>query len=194
MVSEERYQSAATDFRTQLTKLLNEAPDALHVAAQSEFTGGTIVKQARELGYEGPIYGEIVTAGTTALEIAGDAATGVKVIAPDIDPANNKGLEVIAKFRERYGDVTLPWFIASAYDTVYITAECLRQTHDDQDADGFRDCLYGITWSGGIGDNYSFDEDGEVVGLGNVVLEILPLVERSAENNGWKVLGTAPTE
>ena len=77
---------------------------------------------------------------------------------------------------------------------LYIAAECLRQTNDDQDADGFRDCLYGITWSGGIGDNYSFDEDGEVVGLGNVVLEILPLAERSAENNGWKVLGTAPTE
>ena len=99
-----------------------------------------------------------------------------------------------AKFRERYGYVTLPWFIASAYDTVYIAAECLRQTNDEQDADGFRDCLYGISWSGGIGDNYSFDEDGEVVSLGNVVLEILPLAERSAENNGWKVLGTAPTE
>ena len=107
VVSEERYNSDVTDFRTQLTKLLNEAPDALHIAAQSEFTAGTIVKQSRELGYEG---------------------------------------------------------------------------------------LYGITWSGGIGDNYSFDEDGEVVGLGNVVLEILPLAERSAENNGWKVLGTAPTE
>ncbi len=135
-----------------------------------------------------------MTAGATALEIAGEAATGVKVISADIDPANNKGLEVLAKFRERYGYITLPWFIVSAYDTVYIAAECLRQTNDDQDADGFRDCLYGITWSGGIGDNYSFDEDGEVVGLGNVVLEILPLAERSAENNGWKVLGTAPTE
>ena len=97
MVSEERYNSDVTDFRTQLTKLLNEAPDALHIAAQSEFTAGTIVKQARELGYEGPIYGEAVTAGATALEIAGDAATGVKVISADIDPANNKGLEVLAK-------------------------------------------------------------------------------------------------
>ena len=76
VVSEERYNSDVTDFRTQLTKLLNEAPDALHIAAQSEFTAGTIVKQARELGYEGPIYGEAVTAGATALEIAGDAATG----------------------------------------------------------------------------------------------------------------------
>ena len=55
-----------------------------------------------------------------------------------------------------------------AYDDVYITAECLRQTNDDQDADGFRDCLYAITWSGAIGDNYSFDANGEVVGLSRV--------------------------
>ena len=54
VVSEERYNSDVTDFRTQLTKLLNEAPDALHIAAQSEFTAGTIVKQARELGYGAP--------------------------------------------------------------------------------------------------------------------------------------------
>ena len=73
VVAEERYASDATDFRTQLTKLLSENPDAIHVAAQSEFTGGTILKQLRELNYDGPIYSEIVPVGATALEIAGDA-------------------------------------------------------------------------------------------------------------------------
>ena len=70
----------------------------------------------------------------------------------------------------------------------------MRRTGDDQDADGFRDCLYDITWSGAIGDNYTFDEDGEVVGLTNVVVEILPSAERNAENYGYKVLGPAPSE
>ncbi len=41
---------------------------------------------------------------------------------------------------------TLPWHLGSAYDDVYIAAECLKQIDDDQDADGFRDCLYDITW------------------------------------------------
>ena len=194
VIGEERYPSDTTDFRTQLTKLIEEEPDALHVAAQSEFAGGTIVKQARELGYEGPIYGEIVVVGTTALEIAGDAATGVKAIITDLDPANELGQNVLQRFRENYGYVTLPWYLASAYDDVYITAECLRQTGDDQDADGFRDCLYGLTWSGAIGDNYTFDENGEVVGLANVVIEVLPTTERTETNNGYRVLGAAPTE
>ncbi len=135
----------------------------------------------------------MVAAGTTALQIAGDAATGMKVITPDIDPANERGTEVLTRFLDRYGYVTLPWYVGSAYDDVYITAECLRRTYDDQDAAGFRDCLYEITWSGAIGQGYSFDEDGEVVGLTNIVAEVLPTAERTDENFGYKVLGPAPT-
>ncbi len=194
VVGEERYPSDITDFRSQLTKLINANPDALHIAAQAEFSGGTIVKQARELGFDGPIYGEVVVIGATALEVAGEAATGVKAITADLDPANQKAQEVINSFRETYNYVTLPWYLGSAYDDVYITAECLKQTGDDQDADGFRDCLYEITWSGAIGDNFSFDEKGEVVGLSNVVVEVLPASQRTEDNNGYKVLGGAPTK
>ena len=193
IVAAESYPSDTTDFRTQLTKILNANPDALHIAAQAEASGGTIIKQVRELGYDGPIYADVVPIGTTALEIAGEAATGVKAITPDLDPANAKAQEVLAAFRAEYDYITLPWFLGSAYDNVYITAECLKETGDDQDADGFRDCLYDITWSGTIGENYSFDAKGEVVGLANAVLEVLPVAERTEENGGYRVLGAAPS-
>ena len=165
VVSQESYSSDVTDFRTQLSKLFDADPDALHLAPQSEIAAGVIIKQARELGYTGPIYAETVSVGTTALEIAGESATGMKAITADLHPDNAKAQEVLANFRERYDYITLPWHLGSAYDNVYIAAECLKQTGDDQDADGFRDCLYAITWSGAIGDNYSFDANGEVVGL-----------------------------
>ncbi len=191
VVAEERYLPEVTDFRSQLTKLFAASPDALHLAPQSEFSAGTIVKQARELGYEGPIYAETISVGTTALDIAGDAATGMKAITADLDPDNEKAQEVLADFRERYNYVTLPWHLGSAFDDVYIAAECLKQTNDDQDADGFRDCMYAITWSGAIGDDYSFDSDGEVVGLSRVVVEVLPAAERTTDRK-YKVLGPAP--
>lgn len=191
VVAAEAYGSDIADFRTPLTKLFEAEPEALHIAPQSEFSAGTIMKQARELGYDGPIYAETVSMGTTALDIAGDAATGVKAITADLDPNNEKAQEVLANFRERYDYVTLPWHLGSAYDDVYITAECLRQTGDDQDADGFRDCMYGITWSGAIGNDYSFDSDGEVVGLSRVIVEVLPTAERTADRK-YKVLGPAP--
>ena len=190
----ESYSSDVIDFRSQLTKLFNENPDALLLAAQGETSGGTIVKQARELGYDGPIYSESVPTAPDALSIAGDAATGLKAIVPNPDLTSAAGNGFLANFKARYGVVaSLPWFQGSAYDDVYIAAECLKQTNDDQDADGFRDCLYGLTWSGAIGNDYSFDENGDVVGLSNVVIEILPTDERTEENLGYRVLGPAPT-
>ena len=187
VVAAEVFASDVTDFRSQLQKLFAENPDALHLSPQAEFTAGTIIKQAREVGYDGPIYAETVSVGTTALEIAGDAATGMKAVTADLDPENEKAQEVLANFRERYNYVTLPWHLGSAYDNVYIAAECLRQTGDDQDADGFRDCMYGITWSGAIGNGYSFDEQGEVVGLSRVVVEVLPATERT-DDKKYRVL------
>ena len=193
IVAQEHYASDVTDFRSQLTKIIGEEPDALHVSAQSEFTGGTIIKQVRELGWDGPIYTEIVAAGPTAQEIAGDAITGAKGIASaGLDPSNTKAMKVLADFQERYGYIVFPWYLGSAYDDVYITAECLKQTNDDQDADGFRDCLYDITWSGTIGENYGFDANGEVEDLANVVVEVLPVSERTADNQGFNILGAAP--
>ena len=194
VVSQESYSSDVTDFRTQLSKLFDADPDALHLAPQSEIAAGVIIKQARELGYTGPIYAETVSVGTTALEIAGESATGMKAITADLHPDNAKAQEVLANFRERYDYITLPWHLGSAYDNVYIAAECLKQTGDDQDADGFRDCLYAITWSGAIGDNYSFDANGEVVGLSRWVVEVLPVDQRTPENHGYTVLGSPPTE
>ena len=195
VVGEERYASDVTDFRTQLTKLIESNPDGLHVAAQSEFTGGTVVKQVRELGLPRvPYTRKSSPSGPRPWRSRATPLPGMKAITAELDPGNNKAQEVLANFRERYDYVTLPWYLGSAYDDVYITAECLKQTGDDQDADGLRDCLYGITWSGAIGDNYSFDANGEVVGLSNAVVEVLPLAERTEENQGYKVLGGAPTQ
>ena len=194
VVAAEGFSSDVIDFRSQLTKLINANPEAILLAAQGEAAGGTIMKQARELGYEGRIYSEIVPTAPEALSIAGDAATGLKAIIPNPDLTTTAGKDFLSNFRERYGAVaTLPWFQGSAYDDVYIAAECLKKTGDDQDADGFRDCLNEITWSGAIGDNYSFDENGDVVGLSNVVVEVLPTAERTEENLGYRVLGPAPT-
>ena len=132
--------------------------------------------------------------GTTALDIAGDAATGLKAITATPNPSNAKAQEVLTNFRARYKDITLPWHLGSAYDDVYIAAECLKQTEDDQNADGFRDCLYDITWSGALGDNYSFDENGEVVGLSRAVVEVLPPAERTEDNYGYRVLSGGQPE
>ena len=194
MVAAESYPSDITDFRTQLTKLINANPDAIFLAAQGEFSGGTIIKQVRDLGFEGPLYSEVVPTQPEALGIAGDAATGLKAIVPNPDLQTHTGQDFLTNYEARFGTVaTLPWFQGSAYDGVYITAECLSRTGDDQDSAGFRDCLYDLTWSGAIGDGYAFDSNGDVTGLSNVVIEILPADQRNDNNQGHRILGPAPT-
>ncbi|MEE9247167.1 MAG: ABC transporter substrate-binding protein, partial [Dehalococcoidia bacterium] len=111
VVAEERYASDVTDFRSQLTKLIGANPDAIHISAQSEFTGGTIIKQLDELGFDGLLYGEIVAVGTTALEIAGEAATGVKGIIAELDTSNPKAAAFLARFQDRYAYTTLQWYM-----------------------------------------------------------------------------------
>ncbi len=194
VLASERYSSDVIDFRSSLTRLLAENPGALLLAAQGEASGGAIVKQARELGYEGPIYTEVVPTAPEALSIAGEAATGMKAVVPNPDLSTDIGMMFLENYKARYnGSAPWPWFQGSAYDDVYIAAECLGMTNDDQDTDGFRDCMYDITWSGAIGDSYSFDENGDVVGLSNVVIEILPASERNDENLGYRILGPPPT-
>ena len=82
-----------------MTKLLSANPDGLHLAAQGEASGGTIVKQIRELGYDGPIYTEVRAVGSTALEVAGEAATGMKAIITNLDPSNTTAQDVLRNFR-----------------------------------------------------------------------------------------------
>ena len=53
------------------------------------------------------------------------------------------------------------------------------------------DGMYAITGSGAIGDTYGFDSDGEVVGLSRMVVEVLPVAERTTGKD-YKVLGPAP--
>lgn len=194
IVSRESYSSEVIDFRSPLTKMMGEEPDAILLSVQAETSGGTIVKQARELGYEGPIYSEIVPTGPGALSISGDAATGLKAVVPNPDLTTSAGKDLLANYRTRF-DVPAPWpwFQGSAYDGVYIAAECLRQTNDDQDTDGFKDCLYNLTWSGAIGDDYGFDENGDVVGVSHVLIEVLPTNERTDDNLGYRILGHPPT-
>ena len=112
-----------------MTKLISAEPDAIFLAAQGEFSGGTIIKQVRDLGFEGPLYSEVVPTQPEALDIAGDTATGLKAIVPNPDLRTKTGKHFLSNYEARFGTVaTSPWFQGSAYDDAYIAAECLCRT------------------------------------------------------------------
>ena len=188
----EMFESGRTDFTPLLESLMASNPDAIYLVPQSDQSGGSVIRDARAVGYDGPIYAEVVTMGRESLNIAGDAAVGVKAVMVALPDDRPKVRELMTSFAARYGYTPQPWFVSSAYDTVYLASECLKQTGDDQDAAGFRDCLNDITWSGVISDDYSFDADGEIVGLSPSIVEPLPVAERTPANHGIRITGPAP--
>ena len=162
----ERYGSDVTDFRSQLTKLLRADPDALHTSAPVRVRGGDYHSNRHGSWVtRAPIYAETISVGTTALEVAGEAATGHEGHYRRPGPRQQEGAGGPGQLPESATTTSRCHGIwGQRTTTCTIAAECLKQTNDDQDADGFRDCMYGITWSGAIGDNYSFDANGEVRG------------------------------
>jgi branched-chain amino acid transport system substrate-binding protein len=98
----EYYERERVDFVPVLTRLLMTA-DALEIGGNSPTTAGLILKQARELGYRGPVF---VTGGDVAAEavkVAGkEAAEGVYVHLP-IDTSLPDTAAYAARFKAKYG-------------------------------------------------------------------------------------------
>ena len=98
----EYYERERVDFVPVLTRLVMTA-DALEIGGNSPTTAGLILKQARELGYRGPVF---VTGGDVAAEavkVAGkEAAEGVYVHLP-IDTGLPDTAAYVARFKAKNG-------------------------------------------------------------------------------------------
>jgi branched-chain amino acid transport system substrate-binding protein len=112
------------DFNAQLTALKNLAPDVLVVSALAE-NAASIVSQARQLGWTGPIMGGNGFNSPGFIKNAGPAAEGVLVgtawNAASPDPVNQRFKQaMLAK------GFAADQFAAQAYTGVYVIAEAIR--------------------------------------------------------------------
>jgi branched-chain amino acid transport system substrate-binding protein len=98
----EYFERERVDFVPVLTRVLMKA-DGLELGGNSPTTAGLILKQARELGYRGPVF---VTGGDVAAEmikVAGkEAAEGTYVHLP-IDTSLPDTAAYVARFKAKYG-------------------------------------------------------------------------------------------
>ncbi len=93
------------DFSGQLTKIINAEPEVLLIAS-SEVAAGLIVKQARQLGFEGVIAGGSALSTPKFLESAGaESAEGVFFTAPyPGNDANDQTRAFSAAYLARWGE------------------------------------------------------------------------------------------
>jgi branched-chain amino acid transport system substrate-binding protein len=114
------------DYNAQLTALIAAKPDVLVVSALAD-NAASIVSQARQRGWTGPILGGNGFNSPAFIKNAGAAAEGVMVGTSwnslSQDPANQKFLAAMKK-----AGVNPDQFSAQAYTGVIILAEAIRQS------------------------------------------------------------------
>lgn len=164
VVVKEEAPSTAKDFRSQLSKLKAQKPDALFVDVQTIAVGDLIFKQAETLGLKTTILvndvlignPEFITKYKNSLEGAIGAEFGV-------DSNNVKYKNLIETYKEKYGkDVPYPSYAQTEYDAVYILKDAISAV--GYDGAKIADFGHKITnWQGASG-SVTIGSDGDLVG------------------------------
>ncbi len=163
VVIDEEFIPDTKDFRTTLLKVKREKPDAILILSQLGTTGAHFIKQARELGFDDPMFTTFTTVvNDNAKQIAGDAMNGVYFYDPAYDPEDIKLLAFFAKYKEKYGkEPVIPFHSAATYDTVRIIVDAIKVVGND--GEKVHDwMLANVKNYDGFMGNFSLDEKGNV--------------------------------
>jgi branched-chain amino acid transport system substrate-binding protein len=133
IVADASYTQGDRDFKAQITSLLDKDPDALIL--NTHYTEGALItRQARELGYDGPIVAQGTNVYPQFIELAEDAAEGVVGWTDFLASLDTEAVkQAVDKFQQAIGKEPLQYHI-STYDAVKILAQALGQVGCDREA------------------------------------------------------------
>lgn len=126
IVFDGRGDEAATDFYSPLTTILATNPDMLDVSNWDPATGALIIKQARELGFTGPLH--IITPDIPTLEeVAGWENCEGAYLSPFLAEPNEVMKKFKADYIARYGEEMWPGPVGYAmYDYIFWMTEAIE--------------------------------------------------------------------
>ncbi|GAX89272.1 ABC transporter substrate-binding protein [Effusibacillus lacus] len=138
IVADEKYGTKDTSMSTQLTKMKSTDAKAILIAGTNPGPA-TIVKEAKQLGISIPIISSHGSANSKFIELAGDSANGVllvagKLLIPDLVADNDPQAAVIKEFVKLYKaayNSTPDGFAGYAYDGLNILVEGLKAAGGD---------------------------------------------------------------
>jgi branched-chain amino acid transport system substrate-binding protein len=187
VVADESYGAKDTDMTAQLTKIRDT--DAQAILNFGFGSGPAIVtKNVRQLGIKLPLYQSHGVASKKYIELAGDAAEGVRLPAaallvadqlPDSDPQKAVLLSYKSKFEAAHGPVST--FGGHAYDGLFIALEAIDRA-DSLDKEKVRDEIEktsGFIGTGGVFNMSASDH----LGLGIDAFKMLEI-----RNGDWTIV------
>jgi branched-chain amino acid transport system substrate-binding protein len=159
VVSIQMYELAATDFRTELTKVKASDPDVILVINLGA-NMGHLLKQAREMGIETPIIGYVHSEDPNVLTAAGNAAEGYIISSSETQEKSPAILNYQKEYTENFGgesDINA----ANAYDAIHLEVYAFLQCN------GNRECmsawLHNVKNYQGVSGNITIQKDGSTI-------------------------------
>ncbi len=134
VVVSEEFRSGTTDYRTLVAKVREAKPQALLVLSQLGTDAAQFIKQAREAGYDVPLFTDFTLATNSGVKEILGSLDGIYFA----DPYYELGNSATKAFFERYQDVygkssAIPFHAASTYDGIMLFADALRAEGDDSE-------------------------------------------------------------
>jgi branched-chain amino acid transport system substrate-binding protein len=120
------------------------------------------VKALRDNGYKGIFAGGDGVDTSAFPGLAGSAAEGVRMTAPDV-PFDRLISKAVLKDFQKVTGVKVPGlYVTSAYDSANIYIDCIKKGNTTRST--ILDCVNDGLWKGVGGGAISFDQDGDVIG------------------------------
>lgn len=161
IVFEEVNDPSSKDFRTLLTRLKEVEFDVMVINTQSETTGGALVSQMKELGFEQPAIGSDTTDSAAMFELASGLLDNMSVISvPQFDEESSFNQKFIDEYTEAQFGIA---FAAHAYDASNVLLNTMKEVGTDGIA--IKDALYAMPSYKGVAGTFTFDSNGDALGF-----------------------------
>ncbi|MCC6290571.1 ABC transporter substrate-binding protein [Candidatus Nomurabacteria bacterium] len=161
IVFKTQYGADSLDFRTEIVRAKASGAEAAYIGVATAKDVGILVKQLRELNFEGTVVVSVAAEAKEFVDIAGSAAEGIIVAAAPFDPNSPSAVVFAQKFQLRYGAVS-DGFAANGYDAVKLIILAIKSCGEVK-TDCVRDYLYSVKNYDGVGGLTTFDKNGDVI-------------------------------
>jgi len=145
--------------------------EAIVINQQTESLAGFLVKEIRRQKIKLPLLGTPIFASPKFLEAAGKAAEGALFLElPSLSKNQLRVQAFLADYQKFFGQPSGEFYLGAAYDAVNILTQAVAVVGNEPVK--IRDYLYNLPEYDGLIGKYSFDLNGDVVGLRFIIKEI----------------------
>jgi branched-chain amino acid transport system substrate-binding protein len=151
----------SNDVYTIAAKIKSANPEAIYLNVQTGASGSKLVKQLKDLGYEGHIYTYFIS-GDDFVK-SGKWVNGVKIVDFQAAKDSKTLLDFTSHFVSLFGkEPSYPFGATLGYDTGSIMFEAISKVGNNPEK--IKDYLYSMPSRPSVTGNLSFDQNGDPIG------------------------------